>query len=126
MSEKSHSDERVKPSLWRRMRYGFDAILSKGTWGLLLLSLVGSALITLLLTPIFWFLEGVTTGEWHFRNFAYIFWSGFVGLFKAGDGEGPWVVQLSNLAFAIVAIFFTGILIGSVVRSISKKFGPPE
>lgn len=105
------------------MRYGFDAILSKGTWGLLLLSLVGSALITLLLTPIFWFLEGVTTGEWHFRNFAYIFWSGFVGLFKAGDGEGPWVVQLSNLAFAIVAIFFTGIVFGSVVRSISKKFG---
>ena len=37
--------------------------------------------------------------------------------------RGPWVVQLSNLAFAIVAIFFTGIVFGSVVRSISKKFG---
>ena len=73
--------------------------------------------------PIFWFLEGITTGTWQFRNFAFIFWSGFVGLFKGSDGENPWVIQLSNLAFAIVAIFFTGIVFGSVVRSIGKKFG---
>lgn len=123
MSKPDGSGGHEKPSLWTRARYRFDAILSHGTAGLLFLSLVGSALITLLLTPIFWFLEGITTGTWQFRNFAFIFWSGFVGLFKAGDGEGPWVIQLSNLAFAIVAIFFTGIVFGSVVRSIGKKFG---
>ena len=57
MSKPDGSGGHEKPSLWTRARYRFDAILSHGTAGLFFLSLVGSALITLLLTPIFWFLE---------------------------------------------------------------------
>ena len=50
MSKPDGSGGHEKPSLWTRARYRFDAILSHGTAGLLFLSLVGSALITLLLT----------------------------------------------------------------------------
>ena len=83
--------------------YRFDAILSHGTAGLLFLSLVVStdhaAAHWIFLVP-----PRNHRARGNFVTLLFIFWSGFVGLFKTGDGENPWVIQLSNLAFAIVAI----------------------
>lgn len=111
-----------KPSIAMRIRYVFDDLLSRGPIGLLVISVAGSALITLALTPIFWFIDGIATGDWHIDNFVMIFWTAFIGLFKAGDGQGPWMDQLSHLVFAIIAIFFTGIVFGSMLKMVGQKF----
>lgn len=105
-----------------RCRYRFDAILSKGIPGLLLLSLCGAALLMLLLTPILWGIGGIATGVWNFGDFISLYWSGFAGLFKAQTREGSWISQLGAFIFAIIALLFTGIVFGSTMRAITMKY----
>lgn len=116
------SRPRRGPTLSVRLRYLIDAILSRGALGLLVLSIIISALLLLVVTPILWVIIGIVTGHWDVGELPGLYWSGIAILYRAGNGQGDWLAQLVTFVFAIVSIFFGGVLIGSLVRATSNRF----
>lgn len=110
-----------KPSVKDRIRYWIDSIISRGVLGLLLLSVLGSALLLVLVVPVLWGLGRALTGQGDFGTFVQQYWAGFVNIFKAGNGEGPWLKQVTTLTFAVISIFFTGTVFGAVIKSINDR-----
>lgn len=110
-----------KPPVRRYLRYWFDRLISKGLPGLLILSFLGAVLLLLVATPLILLLDSIGSGIADVGSFFGIYWAGFLSLFKAGAPEGPWQDQVARLVFAIIALFFTGAILGTVIRSLRDK-----
>lgn len=82
---------------------------------------MGAAVLLLVATPVLLTLDAIATGVADFSRFFAIYWAGFLSLFKAGAADGPWQEQVTRLAFAIIALFFTGAILGTVIRTLRDK-----
>lgn len=107
---------------WRtRLRYGIDVLLSRGAPGLLLLSLLGGVIMLLALVPMLWILGGLVTGAWGLGAFVSLYWAGFLSLFDLSPSGGPWSGEVAALVFGIVALIFTGAVLGAVLNAIADR-----
>ncbi len=107
---------------WRqRLVYVIDLILSKGLWGVLLVAVAGTLLLLFVLTPILLALQIFIFGRGSWSQLPYMIWAGFAQVFKLGSAEGSWLDQIGAVLVALIGIFFTGVVFGILVRSISDK-----
>lgn len=110
-----------RPTLRQRLTYTVDLILSKGVAGVFLLAVIGTLLLLLVLVPILVTVQIVATNTGAWSDIPNQIWVGFAQVFKLGKAQGPWIDQLSAALVAIIGIFFTGILFGILIRSVSEK-----
>ena len=110
-----------RPRFRQRLGYTVDLILSKGVFGVFLLSVIGTLLILFVLVPVLLALQIVTIGKGSWSDVPGLIWTDFAQVFKLGKAQGPWVDQLGTALIALLGIFFTGILFGILVKSVGDK-----
>ena len=110
-----------KPALSKRLRYYVDLITSKGVVGVFFLAAVGTLIILLVLVPLLTALQILVTGKGSWSQIPGTIWADFSQVFKLGNGKGTWVDQLATASIGFLGIFFTGILFGILVSSVSDK-----
>jgi hypothetical protein len=124
MSNQENAAERSKPSIRTRLRYYFDAALSRGPavvigW-LGLITLVVILISSLVLTL---FRIGGVSGEGRV-GFLENFWQSMLRLLDPGtfSGDAGWITRPLMLLVTLAGIFIAGSLIGSLrPRRLYKK-----
>ena len=103
------------------LRYWYDRLVTKGLPGLLLITFVGAAILLLVVTPALLAIDAIATGHADVGRFLSLYWGGFRSLFRAGAASGPWHEQLQTVLFAILALLFSGAVLGTVVHALRDK-----
>lgn len=103
------------------VRYWYDRAVTKGLPGLLFITFVGAATLLLVVTPALLAIDAIATGHADFGRFLSLYWGGFRSLFRAGTASGPWHEQLQTVLFAIIALLFSGAVLGTVIHALRDK-----
>lgn len=123
MSNQENAAERSKPSIRTRLRYYFDAALSRGPavvigW-LGLITLVVILISSLVLTL---FRIGGVSGEGRV-GFLENFWQSMLRLLDPGtfSGDAGWITRPLMLLVTLAGIFIAGSLIGIIANGIDQR-----
>jgi ion channel POLLUX/CASTOR len=112
-----------RASLLARLRYRFDAALSRGpsvVIGYLGLVTLVVIVITALVLTIFG-LTGINGGE--SLSFPEAFWQSLLRVVDSGSfaGDGTWITRIVALTVTLIGIFLAGSLIGLIASSVDQR-----